>query len=251
MKNLIFVIAALIFSALVHAADEQAVLQWSNRVELSVPVSGVVRSVNVNVGDQVKKGQMLLALDNVIFQAKVNEILASITRLTAEEAEAKKDLDRVKELYERTVVATAEFDQAKLRMVRAESMLAEARANLKLQQKGLEDSVLRAPFDAVVVSRQVEPGMSVASTLQPQTLLVLAKSGEMTARIYLGAALIEKLKVGQSATVVSSGQSYSGKIKALGLEPSKHDGAASYQVDVTFASKEQLRAGAAAVVKLP
>jgi len=199
----------------------------------------------------VKRGQVLLALDSVMFQAKVGEIQASITRLTAEQAEAKKDLDRVQELYERTVVATAELDQAKLRMVRADSMLAEARANLKLQQKNLEDSVLRAPFDGVVISRQVEPGMSVAATLQPQTVLVLGKAGEMTARMYLGATQIEKLKVGQQVTVVSSGQSYAGKIKMLGLEPVKHDGAAAYQVDVVFSSKEQLRAGVAATVKLP
>lgn len=250
MNKLLFLIAAMTFTAAVQAADEQAVLQWSNRVELSVPVSGVVRSVNANVGDQVKKGQVLLALDGVIFQARVSQIQASITRLSAEQAEAKKDLDRVQELYERTVVATAELDQAKLRMVRAESMLAEARANLKLQQKGLEDSVLRAPFDAVVVERQVEVGMSVASTLQPQILLVLAKSGEMLARLQLDAENIEKLKVGQAATVVTGGQSYQGKIKALGLEPSKKQGVSVYVVDVVFSSKEQLRAGVPAVVKL-
>lgn len=234
-----------------YAADEPAVLQWSNRVELSAPVSGVVRSVNVNVGDQVRKGQVLLTLDSVMFQAKVSEMQASIIRLTAEQAEAKKDLDRVQELYARTVVATAELDQAKLRMVRADSMLAEAQANLKLQQKNLEDSVLRAPFDGVVIARQAEPGMSVAATLQPQTLLVLGKSGEMTARMYLGAAQIDKLKVGQAVNVTSGGQSYSGKIRVLGLEPVKHDGAASYQVDVVFSSREQLRAGVAAIVKLP
>lgn len=251
MKNWIFVIAALILPAGAQAADEQAVLQWSNRVELSVPVSGVVKSVSVNVGDQVRKGQVLLALDNIAFQARVSAIQASITRLMAEEDEAKKDLGRMEELYARTVVATAEFDQAKLRMVRAESMLAEARANLKLQQKSLDDSVLRAPFDGVVVSRQVEPGMSLAATLQPQTLLALAKSGEMTARMYLGAAQIEKLKVGQAVTVVSGGQSYSGKIRLLGLEPVKREGAALYLVDVEFGSKEQLRAGVAATVKLP
>jgi RND family efflux transporter MFP subunit len=251
MKDCFVFLVALVFPIMALAADEQAVLQWSNRVELSVPVSGVVRSVNANVGDQVKKGQVLLALDSVMFQAKVSEIQASITRLTAEQAEAKKDLDRVQELYARTVVATAELDQARLRMVRAESMLAEARANLRLQQKNLEDSVLRAPFDGVVISRQAEPGMSVAATMQAQTLLVLGKAGEMTARMYLGAAQIEKLKVGQAVTVVSGGLSYSGTIRVLGLEPVKREGASSYPVDVVFGSREQLRAGVTATVKLP
>ncbi len=248
MKYLI--LFALILPGLVQA-DEQAVLQWSNRVELSVPVSGVVKQVNVNVGDHVRKGQVLLALDSVLFQARVSEIQASFARLTAEQADAKKDLDRVQELYNRTVVATAELDQAKLRMVRADSQLAQAQANLKLQQKNLEDSLLRAPFDGVVIARDAEPGMSVAATLQPQTLLVLGKSGEMTARLYLDAAKIESLKVGQGVSVVTGGKNYSGKIRLLGLEPVKHDGASGYQVDVVFPSKEQLRAGVPATVKLP
>ena len=251
MKNWIFLAAAFFFSPILRAADEPATLQWSQRVELSVPVSGVVRSVNVEVGDQVKKGQVLLALDGAIYQARVSEIQAGITRLLAEAEEAKKDFERVQELHARTVVATAELDQARLRLVKADSMLAEARANLRQQQKVLDDTVLRAPLDGVVVMRQVEPGMNVAVTLQPQILLVLSKSGEMLARLHLNVTQIEKLKIGQAVTVVSGGQSYAGKIKTLGLEPIKREGESAYLADVLFSSKEQLRAGVAAVVKLP
>lgn len=248
MKYFCILLIILNFSS-AFAGDEAATLQWSSRVELSAPVSGVIKAVHVEIGEQVKKGQVLLALDSAMFQSRVSEIQATITRLQAEAEEAKKDLERVQELYARTVVATAELDQAKLRLVKADSMVAEARASLKQQQKALEDSMVRAPFDGVVVARQAEPGMSVAATLQPQTLLVLAKSGEMIARMYLNAAQIEKLKVGQAVSVTRNGQSYSGKIKLLGLEPVR--GEAGYLADVLFSSKEQLRAGVPATVKLP
>ena len=251
MKNWILIAFILVFSPTLNAAELQAVLQWSHRVELSSPVSGVVHAVNVEAGDQVKKGQILLTLDAAIYQAKVAEIQAAITRLVAETAEAKRDLDRVQELYARTVVATAELDQTRLRLTRAESMLAEARASLRQNQKIQDDSIMRAPFDAVVILRQAEPGMSVAAGLQPQILLVLAKSGEMLARLYLPAAQIEKLKVGQPVTVVVAGQNYDGKIKTLGLEPVKLKDESGYQVDVSFVSKAQLRAGTAVTVKLP
>lgn len=251
MKNWIMITIALVFSPAVFAADVPATLQWSQRAELSVPVSGVVQSVNVEVGERVKKGQVLLALDSAILQAKVAEGQATISRLVAEAAEAKRDLDRVQELHDRTVVATAELDLSKLKLVRAESLLAEARASLRQQLKMLADSSVRAPFDAVVVARQVEPGMSVAAGLQPQTLLVLARAGEMIARLQLNAGQIDSLKVGQAVTVVAGGQSYAGKIKSLGLEPVKAGDVAVYQADVVFPSREQLRAGGSAVVKLP
>ena len=251
MKNWIFIALAAPFSPTLWAADAQAVLQWSHRVELSAPVSGVVQAVNVEVGDQVKKGQVLLTLDAAIYQAKVSESRATITRLAAEAVEARRDFERVQELHARTVVATAELDQARLRLTRAESVLDEARANLRFNQKILDDSTLRAPFTAVVVVRQAELGMSIAAGLQPQILLVLAKSGEMLARLHLSAAQIEKLKVGQVLTVAVGGQNYAGKIKSLGLEPVKIKDELAYQVDVAFTSKEQLRAGTAAMVKLP
>lgn len=251
MKNQIIFILAVLVSPALQAADVAATLHWANRVELSLPVSGVVQAVHVDAGDMVKKGQVLLVLDNTIYQAKVAESQAAMTRLVAEAAEAKRDFDRVHELHERTVVATAELDQSRLRLTRANSLLAEAKANLKQQQKMLDDSSLRAPYDALVLARMAETGMSVASGLQPQILLVLARAGEMLARFNLPAAQIESLKTGQAVTVIVGNESYPGKVKALGWEPVKNKEESGYQVDVSFSSKGLLRAGQAVRVKLP
>lgn len=251
MKQLIILGAAILFAHAASAADVPAVLQWSQRVELSTPVSGAVQAVNVEVGDLVKKGQVLLTLDSALYQAKVAESRAVLSRQNDDAAESRRDLDRVQELYNRTVISTTELDQAKLRNAKAQAMVKEARARLAQNQKGLEYAAIRAPFDAVVVSRQVEPGQTVAAGLQPQTLLVLAKSGEMLARMRLPEAQIDKLKAGQSVTITSRGQNYSGKIKTVGLEPVKVKEELAYPVDAIFAPREQLRAGVAAVVKLP
>ena len=251
MKKCIVSIITALFPLTLCAADIQATLQWSHRVELSTPVSGNVNAVNVEVGDLVKKGQVLLTLDSTAYQARVAENQSEIIRLDAESAEAKRDLDRVQELYERTVVSTTDLDQAKLRLVKTQSVLSEARARLRLHQKALDDASLRAPFDAVVVLRQAERGLSVAAGLQPQMLLTLARSGEMIARMQLTPPQIDKLKTGQTITVSVAGISYAGKIKTLGLEPVKIKEEWVYPVDVVFPSKEPLRAGAPALVKLP
>ena len=251
MKQKIILGFAALFSHAVWAADVPAVLQWSHRVELSTPVSGSVQAVNVEAGDLVRKGQVLLTLDSALYQAKVAESQAALSRQNEEAAEARRDLDRVQELYNRTVISTTELDQAKLRNARAQAMIIEARARLKQNQKGLDDATIRAPFDAVVIARQVEPGQIVAAGLQPQTLLVLAQSGEMLARMRLPESQIDKLKAGQSVTLTVAGRNYAGKIKSVGLEPVKVKEESAYPVDVIFAPGEQLRAGAAAVVKLP
>ncbi len=251
MKKCVLLFSIALLPQCLWAADLPATLQWSQRVELSTPVSGVVQSVRVEAGELVSKGQLLLTLDNTTYLARVAERQAQITRLNAETEEAKRDLDRVKELYDRTVVSTTDLDQAKLRLIKSQSMLAEAKARLQQDQKALQDASLRAPFDAVVILRQAEPGQSVVTGLQAQMLLTLARSGEMIARMQLGATQLDNLKRDQPVTVNVGGTSYAGKVTTLGLEPIQTKDGAVYPVDVIFASKQPLRAGSPAVVRLP
>jgi RND family efflux transporter MFP subunit len=248
-----WILAVMLWAAATAAWAESfpATLQWSQRVELSPRVSGIVREVGVNAGDRVKKGQQLLSLDAAVYDAGVAERRAAVARFREETAEARRDLGRTQELYDRTVISTTELDQARLRHARAQAQLDGAQARLMAEQKNRADSALHAPFDAVVVARMAEPGQSVAVGLQPQTLLVLAKAGEMVARFKVSADRIGTLRVGQAVTVAVGRQEYPATLRTLGLEPVKDKDGAVYEVDAVFAVKELLRAGTAAMVKLP
>lgn len=250
MRCLLIVISLGVFTPS-WAADVPGTLQWSQRVELSMPVSGVVRGVHADAGERVKKGHVLLTLDAAAYQAGVAESQAELASHKEEALDAKRNLDRVQELYNRTVISTSELEQAQTRLVRAKAGLNESQARLARTQKSLGDATLRAPFDALIIARHVEPGQTVASQLQPQTLFVLARANEMIARAKVSLAQVDKMKVGDTVTVQVNQQSYTGKIKTLGLEPVGEKNDAGYWLDVLFAVKETLRAGTPAVVKLP
>jgi RND family efflux transporter MFP subunit len=228
-----------------------ATLQWSQRVELSPRVSGIVREVGVNAGDRVQKGRLLLTLDAAPYQARVAESRAAVARFAEETAEAQRDLVRTQELYDRTVISTSELDQARLRQARAKAQLDGAQARLARERQDLTDSALRAPFDAVVVARLAEPGQHVAVGLQPQPLLVLAKAGEMTARFKVSADRIGSLKAGQAVSVLVGQQEFSATLKYPALEPVADKSGSAYEVEAVFAAKELMRAGMAATVRLP
>jgi len=239
----------------VLAADVAATLKWSQRLELSPRVSGIVREVGVKAGDRVKKGQELLALDAGIYEAGVMQARASVVRYSEELLEAERDLKRTQELFDRTVIAMTELDQAKLRLARARAQRDGSRAQLVRAQKDLADSALRAPFDAVVVARLVEPGQYVAVGLQPQPLLILAKAGEMLAQAGLAEEQVGRLKLGQAVSVTVAKQKYAGSVRNIGLEPvagSRDKDGAIYSVEFVFPSGDAiLRAGAQALVTLP
>ena len=237
-----------------NAAEVPAVLQWSQRVELSTPVSGVVQTVNVKQGERVRKGQALLQLDDRIYAARAEEAAAGVARQQEEASEAQRELKRVQELYDRSVISTSELDQAKLRQAKAAAQLREIRARHNQEAKNRADTILRAPFDALVVARLAEPGQTVAAGLQPQALLVLAKAGEMIARAQVAEEQLNNLKVGGEVNVAVGPLRFRGKITMLGLEPAARDknGAPLYALEVLFAPGENvLRAGAQASLTLP
>lgn len=228
-----------------HAAEYSAVLEWSQRVELSAPVTGVVAEVPVQAGQTVKRDTVLLRLDPRLFEANVMEAKADLDRLGEEAAEARRDLARANELYARTVTSTTELDLAKLRQTRAEANLNAARARVERARRQLEESSPRAPFDAVVLARLAEPGMAT-SQCQPSALLRLARADEILARFELGAAQAATLRLGMPATVRTAGLSHAGKVHAI-----QASARGSYLVDVAIPRAPDLLAGMDASVRLP
>ena len=219
------------------AADVEALVQWSQRTELAMPVSGAVASVAVNSGERVVKGQVLLALDETPFQATVQEAEALLVRRKSERDEAARDAKQAQELYDRTVLSTVELENAKMKFDRAEAGYKAARAALDRARYRLRVSALRAPFDAVVLSRQAEPGQAIAA------------AGEYLAQARVPPGRVIGLKPGQAVSVVAGGKTYAAKIKAIAHEPAGSK--EPYVLDAVFSAAEPLHAGQPARIQLP
>lgn len=239
--------AVVVFPA--AAADVEALVQWSQRSELAMPVSGAVASVAVNAGERVAKGQVLLALDDAPFRAAVQEAEAQLARRKLERDEAARDARQAQELYDRTVLSTVELENAKTKHARAEAGYKEASAALDRARYRQRVSTLRAPFDAVVLSRHAEPGQAIAAELKPPVLLVIAAAGEYLAQARVSVERVSGLKVGQPLSVVAGGKTYAAKIKAIAHEPA--GGKDPYVLDAVFSAAEALHAGQSARIKLP
>jgi RND family efflux transporter MFP subunit len=228
------------------AADLPAVLDWSGRVSLTLPVAGVLERVDVQAGQTVKKDELLAALNPTLYKAGVVEARADLDRLTQEEADAKRDLDRVTELYARTVSSTTELDAAKLRHARAQSGLAAAQARVEKARRLLTESELRAPFDAIVLARHGEPGQVITIPCQPAAVLTVARSDEWLARAPVEPAQAAAVQLGDAAEVQVAGKTLKGRIRALTAQT---EGRAT--VEVALPRVPGTWAGQAAGIRLP
>ena len=175
-------------------------LQPLTQVDISSELSGVVRTVTVNENDLVHKGDVLAELDTTRLGAQVEGAEASAkaaaarvddSRTTLKESE--QALARQQQLSKRGMVAdqaletaTATRDRAASAVKIAEANLAIAEAELKQRQTDIEKSRIYAPIDGIVLTRSVDPGQTVASSLQAPILFVIAadlKSMELKAAI--------------------------------------------------------------------
>ena len=237
-------------SPLAVAEEFEAVLGWSKRVELSTSVNGMVQKVFVQSGNVVAKGEALVQLDPRVFKADLKYAKAKFTHANEQSLEAKRELDRQLDMYDRSMLSEHDLQVAKNNFSAAQSSYLQAQADLTKAKLNLEYSAIRAPFNAIVINTTAVKGQVVVSETRPPVLVVVAEAKRMQARFFVTAAKANELVLKQGVTINVVGESYQGKIVSIAIEPDELK-AGYYAVDVIFDSKEAvLRSGQKAIVNL-
>jgi len=233
------------------AAEYQGVLDWSERYALAMPVSGVVKKVHVEVGDKVQHKQKLVELDGRGFQAHINQARASLSETNAIYEEAGREMERGQEMFDRSAISIHDLQLIKIDLTRSKAARQQAQAQVTQALLDMENSVIRAPVDGIVVQRHVQIKQTVVSRQLAETLMVVANNQRMLANVFLSATEIAGIKKGQSATVKIQGQSIAGTIRSVAQEPLKQGSEVLYQVSTEFANPGELRKGQAVSVQMP
>ena len=242
INRLAFLLVLLLSSTVIKAQSLEATLSWSNRTELSSAVSGTITRVDVKAGQHVKKGTILTQLNQVLYTAQYNK--AKAIRVSEKEAldEAKRELDRSLELYERTVLAEHELQIAKNNHKKALANYKKSQADFIKAEFDLGFSTIKAPFDAVVIKVLRKKSEIINASIEAPLMVVVAEAGKMIAQAGASSAMLDDIKVGRKASVDVNGKTYEGKVTFIGLE--FLEGTNQYPVDVEFETgSTQLRAG--------
>ena len=240
----------LLYNPVVIAQEYEGSLHWSKRVELSTPVNGVVQDVFARAGKIVPKGEVLVQLDPRIFKADLSYARAVLKNSNEKSQEARRELERQTDMYDRTMLSEHELQVAKNNYTETKSQFQQAKASLTRAKLNLEYSAIRAPFNAIVISTSAVKGQVVASEMAPPVLVVIAEAKHMLARIYVPAEKLSGIVLNNEAKVNVAGQTFQGKVTNIALEEDASK-AGLYAVDVIFDTKEKiLRAGQKGSVEL-
>lgn len=191
------------------------VLQPVNQVEVGTEISGTVKTVEVDFNDRVKVDQVLARLDTAQLDARARQAQAALDLAHAKVDEARATLietrnrrDRMRQLEakqlcskEQCEAAEAAYSRAAAALTSARAQVTQARAQLDADRTSLRKAVIRSPIDGIVLQRQIEPGQTVAASLQTPVLFVLAESlAQMELHVAVDEADVGQVKEGQAAT---------------------------------------------------
>jgi HlyD family secretion protein len=230
----------------VETVDATGTVEAVTTVQVGTQVSGTIQSLFADFNSTVRKGQVVAKLDPSLFQTQVDQAQATVARLQADLERARVDvadaqlkLRRAQELSRQALISASDLDtananaqQAQAASNSAEAQVTQARAALNQAQVNLAHTIIAAPIDGVVISRNVDVGQTVAASMQAPTLFVIARDlTRMQVRASVNEADIGGIQTGQSVAFrvdAFPDDTFSGTVSQVRLQPTVEQNVVSY-----------------------
>lgn len=207
-------------------------LQPLQYVDVGTQVTGQLKTLNVEIGDTVKQGQLVAEIDPTLLQARVDSTKATLQNLRAQlvdrQAQAKfaqQQFARNRELMKADAVAEEVLQQSEAAAVQAEAQVESLRAQIRQNESSLtaDEANLRytkifAPMAGTVVSLTARQGQTLVSSQQAPTILRIADLSTMTVWAQASEADVPKVQVGMPVYFNTLGlpeRRWTGKVRQI------------------------------------
>ncbi|MCF7985845.1 MAG: efflux RND transporter periplasmic adaptor subunit [Thiohalocapsa sp.] len=233
-------------------------LEPVNQVEVGTEISGTIEVVLVDYNDLVRAGDELARLDTEQLDARLrqSEAALALARARVLEAEATvtetaNRLRRTEDLLRKGMSSREELDTSTAAHARAtallavaEAQVAQAQAQLDADRRTREKAVIRAPIDGIVLERKVEPGQTVAASLQTPVLFKLDETlTQMDLHVDVDEADVGSVAVGQGAEFTVDAypdRTFPARIEQVRFAPQTVEGVVTYETLLAVDNSELL-----------
>ena len=216
-------------------------IQPERRADLRAEVSAVVLQVLKENGEPVKRGDLLVKLDETAIRDSLLSADAGVRAAEQALDQANRQLERLKTLRASGMTSAAAFDEAEVRRNSAQSELSAARSRAATARQQLARTQVRAPFDGIVSDRKVSAGDT--ATIGKELVKVIDPNS-MRFEGRVSTDKISLVKVGQPVTFHINGygnQQFAGTVKRI--DPSANDITRQVEVLVGLTGEQPRVAG--------
>ena len=239
------------------AISATGTLSAISTVQVGSQISGQVTAVLADFNDHVSKGEVLARIDPSTYQAQIAQGAASVNSaraiMTGAQAtfhNAQLDYKRKTSLAHQELVARSDADlaraardQADAQVNAAQAQIAQQQATAQTAQLNLQRTVIRSPVDGVVLTRTIEPGQTVAASLQAPVLFTIAEDlSKMEIVLAIDEADIGQVKPDQVVTFgvdAFPDKQYRGQVQQVRLSATNTNNVITYPVVVAVDNSDQ------------
>ena len=213
-------------------------IQPERRADLRAEVSAIVLQVLKENGENVKKGDILVRLDDTSIRDSMNSAEESARASAQSLDQAERQFQRLKTLRASGMTSTQQLEDAEIRRNNSQSDLAAAKARAVQARQQLQRTEVRAPFDGIVSERKVSAG----DTAQVgKELVKVIDPASMRFQGLISADKVTLVKVGQAVGFRVNGydKEFAGKVKRV--DPAANATTRQVEVLVDFVGADQPR----------
>jgi macrolide-specific efflux system membrane fusion protein len=210
-------------------------------VKVGARITGKVEGLYANIGDRVKKGQVLVQLEQDDLRARVDQAAASYEEALATFDKAKADLNRDKELADKGYITGQALDNLQNVHDVAKARLSKAKAELAYARTQLSYATIKAPISGTIASVTTQEGETVAAGLNSPTFITIIDLNKLEVNAYVDETDVGKISEGQEALFTVDTfpeKDFKGKVTAIYPRAVLQENVVNYITLITIANTE-------------
>ncbi len=180
--------------------------------DVATEISGLVETVNFEEGQEVSTGQLLVQLGSDILQKRVITTRSNYEQVLADLEQAQADYRRTEKLYSGNSVAEKVYDENRFRVKGLEKRAAGLKAEVERLKLELSKKKIRAPFDGIVIKKQVDRGEWVSVGAR---VAVVAKIDTVDIVVEVPQRIIAYITKAMDVKLSAGGHTFAGKVVAI------------------------------------
>lgn len=229
-----------------------------HRIEIKSKASGEIVDLPVKEGDRVKQGDIIAKLDQKDERSSLALAEAEVVIARAEQKQAELMFNRRNTLFRKKIISEEEREKTSLQLAVAKGKVIQATTELERAKDRLNDSIVRAPIDGIILQKFVEKGQIISSGVSNVSGGTPIFDIANMQTVYIEAGIDEidigKVNVGQSATIVAKAYpdiTFEGEIIRIAPEAKVEENVTLFDVIIEVANTGQkLKSGMNATIKI-
>lgn len=211
------------------------------QVDVGTQVTGIIDRLYADYNDHVKKGQLLAELEKTLLDSELKSADAAMESARATYEFARRNYERDKALHDEKLISDLEFQTSRKDYDVARMSYEKCKADRVRAAKNLNYAEIYSPIDGIVISRAVEVGQTVVSSMNVANLYVIADLEHMQVVGNVDEADIGQVKVGQRVTFTVDAYTddiFNGTVTQVRLNPTTTSNVVTYEVIVDAPNPE-------------